>query len=90
MHVLTWCDTAANLARTVDRQGMREFEMRVLFQMSGADSTNLIDTPAASNLGMHRALFHDEESGVLEKFRPYAAPGTPLPIANAIPRPLNP
>jgi hypothetical protein len=53
---------------------MREFEMRVLFQMSVADSSNLIDTPLAAKLGMHRALYYSEEQGRLEKFRPYGLP----------------
>ena len=74
MHVLLWCDTATNLERAVDRQGLREFENRVLFQMSATDSTNLIDTPGASKLGLHRALFCHEARGVVEKFRPYALP----------------
>jgi hypothetical protein len=46
----------------------------VLFQMSVADSSNLIDTPLASRLGLHRAYFHGEEEGRLEKFRPYGVP----------------
>jgi S-DNA-T family DNA segregation ATPase FtsK/SpoIIIE len=74
MHVITWCDTATNLNRTLDRGGLRDFEMRVLFQMSGADSTQLIDSPLAGRLGLRRALFYNEEDGVLEKFRPYALP----------------
>jgi hypothetical protein len=74
IHTLTWCDTAANLTRTLERSGLREFEMRVLFQMSGADSTQLIDAPSAAKLGTNRALFYNEEEGVLEKFRPYALP----------------
>jgi hypothetical protein len=48
--------------------------MRVLFQMSVADSSNLIDSPAASKLGPNRALFGNEEDGVLQKFRPYGPP----------------
>ena len=51
---------------------MREFDNRVLFQMSAADSSNLIDSPAANQLGLYRALLHSEEQGLLEKFRPYA------------------
>jgi hypothetical protein len=42
--------------------------------MSGTDSSNLIDTPAASRLGVHRALLYSEEQGLLEKFRPYGIP----------------
>jgi hypothetical protein len=74
VHTLVWCDSLNNLQRSLERQLMREFEMRVLFQMSAADSANLIDTPLASKLGVHRALFHNEEQGVPEKFRPYGLP----------------
>ena len=64
----------SNLNRTFDRQGIGEFEMRVLFQMSAADSSQLIDTPAAGRLGENRALFYSEEQGRLEKFRPFNPP----------------
>lgn len=74
IHVLLWCDTLNNLTRTLSRSALREFEMRVLFQMSPGDSSNLIDSPAASKLGLHRALFYSEEMGRAEKFRPYAVP----------------
>jgi hypothetical protein len=53
---------------------MREFDHRVLFQMSATDSSNLIDSPAANKLGFYRALAYSEEQGVIEKFRPYALP----------------
>ena len=39
--------------------------------MSGNDSSNLIDSPAAGKLGVNRALLYSEEQGQLEKFRPY-------------------
>ena len=42
--------------------------------MSINDSSALIDSPAASRLGPHRAFFYSEEQGRLEKFRPYAVP----------------
>jgi hypothetical protein len=74
IHVITWCDTPAAVERTLDRTSMREFDNRVLFQMSASDSSNLIDSPAANKLGFHRALAFSEEQGVLEKFRPYAMP----------------
>jgi hypothetical protein len=48
----------------------------VLFQMSAADSSNLIDSPEANRLGFYRALLYSEEHGRIEKFRPYA-PGAP-------------
>jgi hypothetical protein len=75
IHILTWADTPAAVDRTIDRVSMREFDNRVLFQMSANDSSNLIDSPAANKLGFHRALAFSEEQGVLEKFRPYALPG---------------
>ncbi len=71
---LLWSDTLTNLQRSIDRQGLREFEMRVLFQMNAADSSNLLDTPVASKLGPHRALFYTEDQGKIEKFRPYGPP----------------
>ena len=74
IHTIAWCDTAANLERTLDRQSIREFEARVLFQMSANDSTALVDAPAAANLGRYRAILYREELGTIEKFRPYAMP----------------
>ena len=74
IHTLMWCDTLNNLQRTLDRPSVRELGMRVVFQMNVADSSNLIDSPAASKLGLHRALFFNEEDGRLEKFRPYGLP----------------
>lgn len=74
IHTLIWCDTANNVNRSLDRQAMRNLELRVLFQMNAADSSNLIDSPAASQLGIHRAVFYDEGDGRLEKFRPYGPP----------------
>jgi hypothetical protein len=74
IHTLVWCDTYSNLQRALDRQTLREFDMRVLFQMGVADSSNLIDSPLAAKLGQYRALFHSEEQGRLEKFRPYGVP----------------
>jgi energy-coupling factor transporter ATP-binding protein EcfA2 len=74
VHTIVWCDSLNNLNRTFERQTIREFDMRVLFQMSAGDSSTLIDTPAASKLGVHRALFFSEEQGSAEKFRPYGVP----------------
>jgi hypothetical protein len=74
MHVIAAIDTWNNVSRWIPRKSLGEFEMRVLFQMSANDSANLIDSPAASTLGMHRALFHNEHYGTLETFRPYALP----------------
>ena len=74
IHTLIWCDSFNTLERWISRQALRELERRVLFQMNATDSSNLIDSPIASRLGTHRALLHFQESGALEKFRPYGVP----------------
>jgi hypothetical protein len=74
IHLIAWCDTMNNLNRYFIHQQLREFEMRVLFQMSPTDSGALLDSPAASKLGPNRALFFSEEQNRLEKFRPYRVP----------------
>jgi len=74
IHTIVWCDSVNNLNRTFDRQGLKEFENRILFQMSANDSSTLIDSPAASKLGENRALYFSEEENRIEKFRPYGVP----------------
>jgi hypothetical protein len=74
IHIITWIDTPSAIDRTFDRGMLREFDTRVLFQMSAADSSNLIDSPTANKLGFYRALQYSEEQGSMEKFRPYAMP----------------
>ncbi len=74
-HLVLALDTYNNLNRFLSRKALSEFEMRVLFQMSANDSASLIDSPKASDLGLNRALFYNEQEGYLETFRPYALPG---------------
>jgi hypothetical protein len=74
VHTLLWCDTYNNVNRFFDRQNLRDLELRVLFQMNATDSSNLIDSPVASRLGVHRAVLYHEGLGQLEKFRPYGPP----------------
>lgn len=74
MHALIWCDTLANLQRTLDRHALRELSLRVALQMNVGDSTTLLDSPLASKLGAHRAILFNEEDGKMEKFRPYGLP----------------
>ena len=74
VHVLVWCDVLTNLNRSFDRQLLREFAMRVVFQMNANDSSTLIDLPVASRLGRNRALFLTEEMPSPEKFRPFGLP----------------
>lgn len=74
IHTLIWCDSPSNVSRWLDRPTLRDLEMRVLFQMSPADSSNLMDSPAASRLGVNRAILYSEAQGDAEKFRPYGPP----------------
>jgi hypothetical protein len=74
IHLIATVDTFNNVNRSMSRKALSEFEMRVVFQMSANDSSSLIDSPAASTLGLHRAIFYSEQAGVTETFRPYAVP----------------
>jgi DNA segregation ATPase FtsK/SpoIIIE-like protein len=98
IHVIVWCDSLTNLQRALDRQAVKEFGLRVLFQMSPTDSSNLLDTPAASKLGRNRALLTRDDQERPEKFRPYGLPDldwvrracgapTPTPSAGTTDRP---
>lgn len=75
IHAIVWCDSYGNADRWLGRALIREFEMRVVFQMSATDSSHLLDSPAASRLGTNRALLYRDERGTTEKFRPYGPPG---------------
>jgi len=74
VHTLVWCDTVTNLNRALERRLLREFALRVAFQMSAEDSSTLLDSPAASKVGPNRAYLYSEDEGRLEKFRPYGLP----------------
>ncbi len=74
IHLIVTVDTFNNVNRAISRKALSEFEMRVVFQMSANDSASLIDSPKASGLGLHRALFYNEHEGYLETFRPYSRP----------------
>ena len=74
VHLIIWCDNLNNLNRVFDHQSLREFDMRVLFQISQNDSGHFLDSPVASKLGPNRAIFASEEQNRLEKFRPYGLP----------------
>jgi len=71
---LAWCDTLTNLERAMDRSTIREFGLRALMQMGASDSSALIDSSAAANLGVNRALLADDEAGTLTRFRPVDLP----------------
>jgi serine/threonine protein kinase len=74
VYVLAWCDGLNSLKRVFSRAAQQEFGAKVAFQMASDDSMQWLDSPLASRLGPHRALFLDEEQGAIEKFRPYHGP----------------
>jgi S-DNA-T family DNA segregation ATPase FtsK/SpoIIIE len=82
MHLIVTVDTYNNVSRCLSRKSLTEFEMRVLFQMSANDSASLVDSTKAAALGLHRALYHNEQQGVDETFRPYALPPAGWPAEN--------
>jgi DNA segregation ATPase FtsK/SpoIIIE, S-DNA-T family len=71
VHAVVWADTVGNATRAFDRQTLRDFELRLVMQMSTADSTSLIDSPAAAKLGPNRAFLYRDDLAFTEKFRPY-------------------
>ncbi|MBX3748307.1 MAG: ATP-binding protein [Verrucomicrobiae bacterium] len=73
-HILATVGTYADAVQALGRKTLAEFGWRVLFQMGANDSANLIDSPQASRLGLHRALLYQERAGTTELFRPYALP----------------
>ena len=74
MHLLVACDRAASLEQVFDRRALREFDSRIMFQMSATDSAQLIDSSAANDLGPYRALLYREDRGTIARFRPYGIP----------------
>jgi hypothetical protein len=74
MHLICLVDTYNNVSRFLSRKALSEMEMRVLFQMSANDSATLIESPKASDLGLHKAIFYNQQEGIMETFRPYALP----------------
>ncbi|HEY2911302.1 MAG TPA: FtsK/SpoIIIE domain-containing protein, partial [Gemmataceae bacterium] len=74
IHTIVWCDSLTNANRAFDRPLMREFGLRVLYQMSATDSSTVMDSPAASKLLRNRALLLQEDQERPEKFRPYGLP----------------
>ncbi len=74
VHIAAWCDSLAGVQRSLSRRSLRDFDLRILFQMSPADSSELIDDDAASRLGLHSALLAVLAEGRREKFRPWQVP----------------
>ncbi|MBN8524916.1 MAG: cell division protein FtsK, partial [Planctomycetes bacterium] len=74
IHAAVWCDSLSGVQRSLSRRSLRDFDLRILFQMSPADSSELIDDDAASRLGLHSAILAVLGEGRREKFRPWQTP----------------
>ncbi len=74
VHCIVWCDSLASVQRGLGRRALRDFDARILFQMSAADSTELIDDDGASRLGLHTAILSELGEGRRSKFRPFSLP----------------
>jgi len=68
---LIWGENYSTVARWLSRTALRELEIRLLMQMSGNDSTHLIESIAASRLGEQVMLVYDEATGQEQRFRPF-------------------
>lgn len=74
VHTWVWSDSVNTMSRWLSREMQGHFEQRIAFAMNAADSSQLLDTPAASRLGPNRAWLFRGDRGVLEKFRPFSPP----------------
>lgn len=74
VHVVVWSDTFSNAVRSLSNALLREFESRIALRMNQTDSASLIDTPVAAGLGPGRAILYRDQTGTIEKFRPFAWP----------------
>ena len=75
VHSILWCDSWNSFSRMAPRKILNDFEYRVLYQISQADSVSLMDSPDATKLGLHTALLFNDQTGDASKFRPFALPG---------------
>ena len=74
LFTIAYADAVAATDRIFGRRGLAEFSLRVLSQINGNASSQLIESPAASRLEGSRALLYHVETGQIEKFRPYGRP----------------
>ena len=74
VHAIVWCDSFQTSQRFFDRKALSQFELRVAFHMSASDSSSLIESPVAGQLGVHRAMLYHAAEAWHEKFCPYGPP----------------
>ena len=74
IHTIVWADTFNNAMRWLSNALLREFEDRIVLRMNQTDSASLVDSPVAAGLGPGRAILYRDQTGAIEKFRPFAWP----------------
>lgn len=74
IHVVVWADSFNNAMRWLSNSLLREFDDRIALRMNQTDSASLVDSPVAASLGPGRALLYRDQTGAVEKFRPFAWP----------------
>lgn len=76
VHTVIWCDTYANLDRTLGRGVLRDIAFRIAGPLAAQESQQIFGDHGASQINRaHRLLSYDDEKvGVFEMFRPFAAP----------------
>ena len=74
IHAVVWADSFNNAMRWMSTSLLREFENRIALRMNQTDSASLVDSPVAASLGPGRALLYRDQTGAVEKFRPFAWP----------------
>lgn len=63
------CGGAEIVSRWLPRQSQHDVELRILGRLNASDSSQLIDSPIASELSTATMLMYDEPAGRIQKFR---------------------
>jgi hypothetical protein len=77
VHVLAWASGFGNLVRNIDpgRKLLRDFNHRVIFQVSEEDSLAVLGNRQGSQLGELAGLHFDAVENQLKRFRPFSLGG---------------
>jgi S-DNA-T family DNA segregation ATPase FtsK/SpoIIIE len=76
--VFVVCGSAETLSRWLPRASQHDLELRILGQMNQSDSSQLIDSPMASDLTAATMLLYDDADGRISKFRQSDLPDSSL------------
>ncbi|MEM9368465.1 MAG: FtsK/SpoIIIE domain-containing protein, partial [Planctomycetota bacterium] len=74
VHVIVVVSNAETLGRFLPRQSQHDLEIRIVGQLSAADSSLMIDSPNAAELAPATMILYDEADGRTTKFRPCDTP----------------